>query len=469
MRVLRLTLALGLALGASLLVSAAFADDPVAAPAPPTQVASLPAAPAPPATADAPKATTPDLKPEGKHLALAYPVPTTASAADLLRAADDYAFYADYASFRRYLEQVISAYPDTREAGRALVLLADQYASRGDQAQADALSAQLPAYPETQAFASLIHTVNPAEKAKQYSVSEQAYLAYLSAWPGTDSADWAALRLGDLYRFDLEDNAKAIALFQDLITQHQTDPVAEEALVSLAETLNWSETGRQEEAHSYYQQALDTARTPGLQVRALFGLGDMLLQEGELPAASDLFSQIISAYPTHPSAALAYAKRSMVAEKQNNWEQTLADAKAFLTYPSTASFQKARAHWILAKDAFRNNRLDEAEAEFTLLASLAETTRHNVEFRGESQAGLAYCAQARGRPREAMQFFQAAAEVEIYPQKKAFYLYQAAELARLLGDDVTRNAILARMTAEMPGSPLTTKLVGHEVLPAPEI
>jgi len=480
MRIKRFTLALGLALGASFLVPAAYAAEPALSASEgssPTQVAKLPVAPdkapeAAPASGSAgsqPATTAP--KSEGKQLAqLTYPVPTTASAAELLQAADDYAFYTDYDHYRQYLQQVISAYPGTKEAGRALALLADDFARVGDQAAADTLFAHLAeADAGTQAFAALVHTARSAHRAKQFAQEEQAYLAYLAAWKGSAASGWVRLRLGDLYRHSLADYDRAIAVFKGLVTEYQTGPLAEEALVSIAESLNWSESDRNEEARNYYEQALTVAQTPGIQVRAFYGLGDMLMVEGELSAASDTFSQIIAAYPTHPSAALAYAMRSNVAEKRGDWDLTVSDVKAFLTYPSSSQFHTARAHWILAQDAFRNGQLDAAEAEFTLLAQIAETSRHNIEFKGEAQAGLAYCYQARGDLRGAMQLFQAAGDVEYYPEKKAVYLFQAAELAKQLGDDGARNRIIARMVAEVPGDHLTVQLVGHEILPAPEI
>ncbi len=484
MRSKRLTLALGLALGTSFLVPAAFADGPTAAePAlsasegtPPTQVAKLPAEPAKPADAPAsgrspapgPRPLAPD---SGKQLAqLAYPVPTTSSAAELLQAADDYAFYADWDHYRQYLQQVVSSYPGTKEAGRALALLADDAAAKGDQAAADACFAQLAgADAETQAFSALIATVGPAKRAKQYAAAEQAYLDYLKAWKGTASAGWVALRLGDLCRHNLADYDRAIAVFQGVVTEYQTGPLAEEALVSIAESLNWSETGRNAEARTYYEQTINIAQTPGIQVRAVYGLGDMLMVEGELSAAAEVFTQIIAAYPTHPSAALAYALRSNVAEQRGDWEQTVSDVKAFLTYPNYSVFQTARAHWILAKDAFRHDRIAEAEAEYTLVTQLAATSHHTIELRGEAQAGLAYCAKERGNLRGAMQLFQKAADVEYYQEKKAVYLFNAVQLAKQLGDDPTRNTIIARMVAELPGSHLTAKLVGHEILPAPAL
>ena len=480
MRIKRFTLALGLALGASFLVPAAYAAEPALSASEgssPTQVAKLPVAPdkapeAAPASGSAgsqPATTAP--KSEGKQLAqLTYPVPTTASAAELLQAADDYFYYANWDHYRQYLQQVISAYPGTKEAGRALTLLADDFARAGDQAAADTLFAHLAeADAGTQAFAALVHTARSAHRAKQFAQEEQAYLAYLAAWKGSAASGWVRLRLGDLYRHSLADYDRAIAVFKGLVTEYQTGPLAEEALVSIAESLNWSESDRNEEARTYYEQALTVAQTPGIQVRAFYGLGDMLMVEGELSAASDTFTQIIAAYPTHPSAALAYAMRSNVAEKRGDWDLAVSDVKAFLTYPSSSQYQTARAHSILAQDAFRNGQLDAAEAEFMLTVQFAATTWHTADLRGDAQAGLAYCARERGDLRGAMQAFLTAADVEIYPNKKAVNLFQAAGLARQLGDDGARNQIIARMVAEVPGDHLTVQLVGHEILPAPEI
>jgi hypothetical protein len=50
----------------------------------------------------------------------------------------------------------------------------------------------------------------------------------------------------------------------------------------------------------------------------------------------------------------------------------------------------------------------------------------------------------------------------------AVYLYEAAGLAQSLGDSTTFQQIADRMVTELPGSHLTTRLVGHEVLPAAE-
>jgi len=69
---------------------------------------------------------------------LDYPVPPTASAAELLQAADDYPVYADWVNYRAYLQQVVSSHPGSKEAGLALGLLADEYTSIGDAGKAEA-------------------------------------------------------------------------------------------------------------------------------------------------------------------------------------------------------------------------------------------------------------------------------------------------------------------------------------------
>jgi len=401
---------------------------------------------------------------------LTYPVPATASATELLQAADDYAFYTDWNHQWQYLQQVISSYRGTKEAGRALALLADHYATTGDQAQAGALNQELASYTdaEVQAFAILVRTVNAAERAQQYDLQGQALVDYSQRWRGTATAGWAALRLGDLYRFSSDNYPAAIATFQGILADYRTGPVAEEALVSLAESLNWSDAHVQETIAAY-QQALNTVSTPGLQVRALIGLADMLTTDGQRALAIEILSQVIAGYPTHPSAGHAYALRSIAAQEQGDWETAVADMRAYLTYPSSSEYHRARAHLVSAMDAYRKGDVAGAEAEYSLLLDLIKQTPRAEPLHAQALVGLAACAKAKGDLRGAMQGYLEAADVESTQDGKAVDLFLAADLAQQLNDTITRNQIIARMAAEFPGSHLTAKLVGHELLSIPEI
>jgi len=471
------TLAISMAWALScLVVPAVYAQRTAATVPTPTMVAKAPAtAPAKPVAATAPvKATTSAPAKTLKLAQLDYPVPPTASAAELLQAADDYAVYADWVNYRAYLQQVVSSHPGTKEAALALGLLADEYASIGDSTNADACNAKLVDYAdaEVQAFATLCRTAFPAQRAKQNDLYEGTLVQYVAQWKGTASGGRAALALADYYRFTALDYPKALATYQSVVTDCTGALVAEEAQVSLAEALDWSVPSQPEGSRAAFESALSTVHYPGLQVRCVLGLADLLSKSGCLDQALDALAQLITTYPGHPAITHAYALRSIAAERVGAWDLAVSDARAFLAKAVVGSFNLARCHTVLAKDAYRKGNLDEAAAQFTAAAQLAEADNHTSEtadLGGPAQAGLAAIAQDRGDLRAAMQCLLKGADLVSHPRLKDVYLFQAADLAQQLNDDTTRSQIIARMTSELPGSHLTTKLVGHELLPAPEI
>jgi len=467
-----LTLVVAVIAGVMLVTLTSFADTSPTPSAAPTRVAKAPAITAPDAPQPArPKASPSTVAlPRGLKVAqLAYPVPTTSAASALLQAADDCASYGDWEGYRQYLRQIASSCPGTKEAGLALGLLADEYASLGDGADADACRGQLAGYAdaEVQAFAVLARTAYPAQRAGQNDLYQQTLSGYAEKWKGTLSGGRAGLSLGDYYRFTAEDYPKAIATYQGLASQAAGTLVGDEALVSLAETLDWSVPSQPEPAKVVFESALTSVRFPGLQVRCLVGLSDLLLRTSVESQAIRILTHVITAYPSHPAVAHAYALRSTAAERQGDWELAAGDARAFLARPMPGTYNIARAHSVVARDAFRKGDLAGAEAEYGTLAQLVEQEKHTAEFRGEAQAGLAACALERGNLASALQLYQKAAGVELTAAKKAGYLFQAASVAQQLNNAVARAQIVAQMAVEVPGSNLTAQLAGDQALPTP--
>ena len=237
----RLTLAIVMAGALLLLATAAFAGPKPAAT--PTQIAKALVAP-PVASAPAAKAPTPvSLPTRTFNLAqLDYPVPATASASAQLEAADEFAEAGDFAGYRQALQQLVSAHPESKEAGLALGILADEFASVGDTANAATFTTQLAANtdPEVQAFAVMCRTAFPAERAQQWDLCESTLTSYIAQWKGTLSAGRAAMSLGDRYRYSHRDYANAIATFRQVSKDYAGTVIGEEALVALADTLDWS-------------------------------------------------------------------------------------------------------------------------------------------------------------------------------------------------------------------------------------
>ena len=85
-----------------------------------------------------------------------------------------------------------------------------------------------------------------------------------------------------------------------------------------------------------------------------------------------------------------------------------------------------------------------------------------------SWAGVGHCQAARGDPRAATTSFLTAADTVRISTLRCQYLYQAALAAGSGGDRSTQSQIINQMVVEFPGSHLTTRLVGHELLPPVE-
>ncbi len=419
----------------------------------------------------APKATSATNEQSTKQVAqLAGNIAPAPTAAELMRQAYDYMFYKDFANERACLEEAVAVEPGTEDGTRALALLAATYLGE-DPAKADELFAQAldqSSTPELVAFVHLIRDFSMAEQSQDWARLEGVLSEAASTWKGTPTGAWAALRLGDHYRWDVEEWGKAIATFQEVLDEYPVGLVAEQALVSLAECLNWSDSGRWEEAVDLYQATLDMTNEPGFRIRALIGLGDYCEQIHDWTACWDTLSVVVDNYPDHPAAGLAAIIRAYAAQHLGYWEATVADAEFYLSSTNQQPAWRTYANYVLAEDAFRAGRYDEAESRFAFVAQLAEKPQA-AEFRSKARVGIAACREMRGDLRGALDAYVEAADYASGQRQKAICLYQAAILAGRLGDDATAQQVADRMADELPGSHLTTRLLRHEVLPAPEI
>jgi Tfp pilus assembly protein PilF len=83
--------------------------------------------------------------------------------------------------------------------------------------------------------------------------------------------------------------------------------------------------------------------------------------------------------------------------------------------------------------------------------------------------GIAQCWNDLGDKQKSLVALLAGADRFPETNDAPFALYLAARTAEKLGDSATVKQITDRLAAKFPGSSYTTRLVGHEVLPAPAI
>jgi tetratricopeptide (TPR) repeat protein len=433
---------------------------------PPTAAAPVEqkAAPAQPA----PEAGKPSTQPAGKPTQIAQlpAMEPAESVASLIDKAEDCAWHRDYVGRRFYLERAAALSPGSKEAACALVFLAETDAKEGSPS-ADALFAQAVAeYPdaEIQAFSTLVQSWVAAEKAADWERALVLFTDAANTWIGTSTGGWAALQLGGLYRDDLEDIETAKQVYEQTARAYAGTPVGTEALIGLGDCLNWGEL-RPGDALEFYRQAREAATSVRLEMRALLGEADCLRQTGDYSGSYWMLSELIAQYPNHPAMPRARIHRAAAAEKFGYWETVPDDARAYLASPIRQPWWTSYAHILLGSDAFRNGLLEEAEAEFTAVLSIPK----EPELKGRAHAGIASCQATRGDLRSAVASYLEAADEGFLATERCLFLYQAACTAQAAGDRVAADKIINQMVAEYPGSHLTTRLVGHEILPTPEI
>jgi len=397
------------------------------------------------------------------------PAPPVGSAADCVERAHEYGWNWDVHRKRVWLEEAAAAEPGTPDAGRALVILARTYYETGDVVAGDSALARARAEcsdAEIQAFADVARAYCLALRAGNFQDAESILGNAADAWRGAELGGWAALQLGNLHRDYMLDFEGAIPRYASAAEAYPDSLVAEEAEVSIGECLAWSMV-RHREAAEHFKQALQHVRSTRLRVRAWTGLGFSLMWAGEYAESCDLLSEFIEGMPDHPGVPLARAYRSYAASRLGLWEVAVEDATAFVASAAGQSGHPWVHHTetVLGQDAFRRGMLDEAEAHFQ--AALAAAP--DAEAKATSVAGVAHCKAARGDLGGALEGFLAAADVSRVPAEQCAYLHQAALTALAMGDSATADSIAARMAEEHPGSHLTTRLLGYEVLPAPEI
>jgi len=455
----------------SVVCVSAFAQSPVAAAG--HEVALLPEPGASPPTAQATEPTAvapaePAAEPPKQIAQLFGPTPAAGSAADLIDRAMECDWAWDYDRKAEYLLEVANGYPGSKEAGEALILLARTYCDLGRQPEADTALARVAGEQADPGFAALAAATSGvclALQSKDFERAKSLLLDVAEQWSGTQAGALAALQAGEIERDYIFDFDAAIPYYQAAAAAYPNSLVEQEAEVAIAESLAWS-WQHPAEAADAFQRALENVTNPRLRAQAVVGLGEVLNQVSEYTRALDVLTGFIGQSPDHPFTPIARGYRSLTTSWLGNWDLAVDDARAFLASPAAKRGHPWIAHCgrVAAQYAFQHGDSTGAEAQFrqTLVAPEAEA-------KALAWAGIAYCQTARGDPTDAVSSFLQAAGFAPKAGMRCDYLYAAALAAQAGGDRAAERQITNQMRSEFPGSELTTRLVGYEVLPAPAI
>lgn len=438
----------------------------------PEQIAKLPtenaaAAPAPAPDTAAPTtlpATTP-AAPSKQIAQLLEAAPSPGSAGDWLEAAEVYRWLEKPAEQRAYLEQAAALSPGSVDSAKALVLLGQLEAEAGaPEAAARFLQAKEQCADATlQAFADLAQDYRAALRAEANEHARDLLITAAQTWRGSWLGGWAAIRLAEVYQYRLGASETAAEVLRQVTQDYRGTPIGTEALLELADFTSWW-LDRPAEAVELYRQARDEATTARLRVRAELQLANGLLNSGNTGACYEQATQLIDALAGRPEQPIAIIYQAGAARARDNMEVALAGARAYLAAGIGWTYWRGWALERLGADAFQQGDWDAAEQYYA-----DAVTEPDVKAR--SLAALGNCRSARGDLSGAVDYFLQAADAAAAAGSRdaPLHLYRAARAAQQAKLTTVENQIAARMVAEYPGSYLTTRLVGYEVLPAPEI
>ena len=372
------------------------------------------------------------------------------SAASLLEAAADYAWTEEVAKQMDCLNQIVSTYPGTLEAGVALVNLADYYervnnASLSTQLY-DQVRTQYPD-PDLQEYATLAQAWCHPLQNDSYDAVIAVSVDAMEHPRGIVSATFGALQLATLYQYNLEDYASAQAIYEAVRDAYPGAPAAREAKLGIAECISWSPPFRHADAMAIFQEVAAEGGEYRHQVRAVFAVGHSLFELGDLEAALGVFAQVIAHYPGTRPADYAQMETALCHERLGQADTAFTEVGDYLSGPHDDPVYLCWAHYLRGALLARNGDLPGAEADFRwVLAS-----PRNELVRTVSSLALAQCLDGKGDRGGALDVVLAAADAAPNPSEKAQSLLSALVRAQEMGSAALASSLFSRLQQECPG------------------
>ncbi len=283
---------------------------------------------------------------------------------------------------------------------------------------------------------------------------------------GEVNGAFAALRLADLYKYEIDDCETGRGIYEAVRDAYPGTAFMREAELGIAECISWGPLADQGEALRMFTEVAENGVEYRFQLRAVFEVGHTLFVTGELPTALAVFAQIMQHYPGTCFWDYSELESAFCHERLQQPEVAFVEVTDYLSRDHDEPFYLGWAHYLRGSLCVRRQDFETAETEFraVLANRKAEAAARTLSYRG-----LAQCLRGKSDLKGALEALLAGADTAANSGDKALLLYLAVSCARRMGDQATADALIGRMVAEVPGSHLTTRLVGHQVLPPPEI
>jgi len=200
----------------------------------------------------------------------------------------------------------------------------------------------------------------------QYKLAETAYAGVLEKYPDASLSSQVLYQLGEcLARQTLRKEAEG--RFRELIRKTPTSPLAERALMRIAEMKEEQGATFVPEALAAYMDVMSVYPSGSLFAEALHRHGLIAYQMGDIDVALNDFSRVVKDFPGSRVAPQAYFMRGWALYMRGQEAESLKVCKAFIERYPESEWTAGVMFWI-GEFAFNHGHYAEAESQFAKLA-----------------------------------------------------------------------------------------------------
>ncbi|MEI8139004.1 MAG: tetratricopeptide repeat protein [bacterium] len=200
----------------------------------------------------------------------------------------------------------------------------------------------------------------------QYTLAEAAYENVLTRYPASALNPQVLYQLGECLARQLL-RREAEGRFRELVRKMPSSPLAERALMRIAEMKEEQGPAFVREALAAYLEVMSVYPAGALFAEALHRHGLAAYQMGDIDVALSDFSRVVKEFPGSRVAPQAYFMRGWALYMRGQEEESLKVCKAFVERYPDSEWTPGVIFWI-GEYAFNHGRYADAEARFIKLA-----------------------------------------------------------------------------------------------------
>lgn len=290
----------------------------------------------------------------------------------------------------------------------------------------------------------------------QFKLSGEAYMRILSQFPGTARTPQTLFQLAESLGRQGE-WSQAEDRFRTLTRRYSDSPLAERALMRLAEMKEERGASYMREALAAYGEVMDVFPGGALYAEALYRHGLVFYQLLQFADALKDFSRVVDEFPGSRVAAQAFFMRGRSLYMMGQEEEALAVGRKFIDrYPDT-EWTPSVVFW-MGEYAFNHGAYGDAEKQFLALAD-----RYPKDVLADQS--LLWAGRAAMKQREYLRATEVFARLaETYPDspRMAEVRFLQGDVLSELGEFSRAIVVFDELIAKFAGNPLVGAAWGRK-------